>query len=78
MKKHNLINPERKPLTPEKLRELSGLTQLSDEQAEKMVQSINLLVKILYDSVKAKESICIDNQQVVYLQDNTEPINNAA
>jgi len=34
-KKNGLINPKREPLTPEKLRELSGLN-LSDEQAEEV------------------------------------------
>ena len=50
-KRIELINPKRKPLTVEKLRELPGLN-LSDEQAEEAVESIRKLVRILYASVK--------------------------
>jgi hypothetical protein len=38
-KKIKLINPNREPLTPEKLRELSGLN-LSDEQAKEVIWSL--------------------------------------
>jgi hypothetical protein len=78
MKKIKLINPERKPLTIEKLRELTGWHDLSDEQATNVIHSIRLLVKILYEAAKKKETICIDNQLVVNLEDNHKPINNAA
>ena len=37
-KKIKLINPKREPLTPEKLRELSGLN-LSNEHAEEAISS---------------------------------------
>jgi hypothetical protein len=46
--KIKLINPKREPLTPEKLRELSGL-DLSDEQAEVVIWSLTRYAKILYD-----------------------------
>lgn len=78
MKKITLINPERKPLTIEKLRELSGWHDLSDEQATEIVHSIRLFVKILYETVKKAESTCIDNQQVVNLNNHSKPLNNAA
>ncbi len=47
-KKIKLINPKREPLTPEKLRKLSGLN-LSDEQAEEVIWSLTQYAKILYD-----------------------------
>jgi hypothetical protein len=47
-KKYKLLNPKREPLTSEKLRELSGLN-LSDEQAEKVIESLNRYAGILYD-----------------------------
>jgi hypothetical protein len=78
MPKMKLINPERKPLTAEKLRELSGLHDLTDEKADEAIHSIDLFVKILYEFVKKKEAICIDNQQVVNLEDKTVNLNQAA
>lgn len=47
-KKIKLINPQRKSLTPEKLRELSGLN-LSDEQAEEVIWSLTQYARIVYD-----------------------------
>lgn len=62
----------------EKLRELTGWHNLADDQAEEIVQSIRLFAKILYEAVKEKETLCIDNQQVVSLENNFKPLNNAA
>ncbi|WP_188929398.1 hypothetical protein [Puia dinghuensis] len=77
MKKAKLLNPERKPLSIEKLRELTGWHDLSDEQAANILISIRLFVKILYEAAK-KNDYCIDNQIDVSLKDNSEPLNNAA
>jgi len=78
MEKIKLINPQRQPLTIEKLRELTGWHHLSDEQATDVIHSIRLFVKILYEAVKKQETICIDNQLVVNLEDNPKPLNKAA
>jgi hypothetical protein len=78
MEKIKLINPDRKPLTIAKLKELTGWHDLSDEQATDIIHSIRLFVKILYEAVKEKETICIDNQLVVNLEDNLKPLNKAA
>ena len=64
------LNPERKPLTPEKLRELSGLKDLSDEEANEIIFSIRTFCAILLELTKEKESaiISIDsniNQQKI-------------
>jgi hypothetical protein len=53
-KKNGLLNPKREPLTPEKLRELSGLN-LSDEQAEEVIESLTRYAQILYDSIAQRE-----------------------
>jgi hypothetical protein len=53
-KKIKLLNPKRKPLTPEKLRELSGL-KLSDEQAEEVIVSLTRFARIIYDFTAQQE-----------------------
>lgn len=73
-----LINPEKRPLTTEKLRELSGLN-LTDEEAEEAINSIRLLAKTLYDFTNHQNSTCIDNQHVVNLEEpNFNPKKQAA
>jgi len=47
-KKIKLINPKREPLTPEKLRELSGLN-LSNEQAQEVIGSLTQFARIFHD-----------------------------
>lgn len=47
-KKNGLLNPKREPLTPEKLRELSGLN-LSDEQAKEIIWSLTRFAQVIYD-----------------------------
>lgn len=49
-KKNELINPKGEPLTPEKLRELSGLN-LPDEQADEVIESLTRFARILFDSI---------------------------
>ena len=55
-KKIKLINPKREPLTPEKLRELSGLN-LSDEQAEEVIESLTRYTRIIHDLTVQQERI---------------------
>lgn len=57
------INPERKPLTVEKLRELSGLKDLSDEEAQEIIFSIRTFCAILFELVKEKEAEIISIEQ---------------
>lgn len=71
-----LLNPGRTPLTPEKLRELSGLHDLTDEEAVKIIESIQQFAKVLYRFMTTKCSEENGNVQ-------TEPVkssiqNNAA
>jgi hypothetical protein len=54
-KKTELINPKCEPLTPDKLRELSGLN-LSDEQAEEIIESLTRFARIIYDSTVQQET----------------------
>lgn len=51
------LNPERKPLTVEKLRELSGLKNLSDEEAQEIIFSIRTFCAILLELAKEKEPV---------------------
>ena len=53
-KNTELINPKREPLTPEKIRELSGL-DLSNEQAEEVIWSLTRFAQILYDFTDQQE-----------------------
>ncbi len=53
-KKNGLLNPKREPLTPEKLRELSGLN-LSDEQAEEVIWSLTKYAQIIHDFTVQQE-----------------------
>ena len=53
-KKIKLSNFKREPLTPEKLRELSGLN-LSDEQAEKVIESLTRYARIIFDFTVQQE-----------------------
>lgn len=64
-----LINPDHKPLTKEKLNELSGLT-LSDEQAQETVAAIHLFTKLLYELMRKNPPTNIDNQKTVNLKDS--------
>ena len=60
-------NAKREPLTPESLRKGKGLENLSEEEAKRAVDSIKKLAAILYKMTLQNESSCIDNQQVVHL-----------
>ncbi|RAJ11074.1 hypothetical protein LX64_00682 [Chitinophaga skermanii] len=42
-----ILNPQKLPLTPDKLRELSGL-QMTDEKADEIIHSIRLFCRVLY------------------------------
>lgn len=53
-KKNELNNPKREPLTPEKLKELSGLN-LSDEQAKEVIWSLTKYAQIIYDFTVRQE-----------------------
>ena len=64
------INPERKPLTVEKLRELSGMKDLTDEKAQEIIFSVNTFCAILLELAKEKEPTIISlnseiNQQKI-------------
>jgi len=54
-KKNELIKPKREPLTPEKLKELSGLN-LSDEQAEEVIESLTRYARIIFDFTVQQEN----------------------
>ena len=53
-KKNGSLNPKNEPLTPEKLRELSGLN-LSEDQAKEVIWSLTKYKRILYDFTVQQE-----------------------
>ncbi len=56
-----LLNPEKQLLTPDKLRELSGL-EVSDEKADGIIDSIRLLCNVLYQFSNGKKKRYIGDQ----------------
>lgn len=58
---------KREPLTPEKLRKTPGLENLSDLEADEAIDTIKKLAAIFFEMACQNKSTCIDNQQVVYL-----------
>jgi len=57
------INPKCESLTPEKLRSFPGCEHYTDEEAQHIIQSLEMLAVILFENAE-KKSICIDNQQL--------------
>jgi hypothetical protein len=55
-KKVQLINKQRELLTPNKVRELSGIN-VSDQEAEDITVSINKLARILYQAANQKANV---------------------
>lgn len=53
-KKAKLLNPKHEPLTPQKLRELSGLN-LSDEQAEEAILSLRQYARVLFKHINSQK-----------------------
>jgi hypothetical protein len=67
------INPKREPLTIEKLRSFPGCEYYSDEEAESIIQSFEQLTAIVFEAITSGQNLCSSDQQVVYLEDNTQP-----
>lgn len=54
-------------LTTERLRNTPGLENLSDLEAAEAIDTIKKLAAIFFEIACQNEPTCIDNQQVVYL-----------
>lgn len=52
-----LLNPDKKLLTKEKYRELTGRHDLSDEDADQAAQNIQLFAKTLYEFIAQNKHI---------------------
>jgi hypothetical protein len=61
-KKTEFDRPKREPLTPEKLGELSGLN-LSDEQAEEVIESLTRYARIIFDFTMQQEQAAKDKSK---------------
>ena len=55
------INPEGKPLTVERLRTYPGMENLSDDEAQEIIFSIQTFCVILLEAVKAQEKLEAEN-----------------
>lgn len=72
-KKLQTINPKKQELTVEILRQFPGMDSLSDQEATKIITSINTLSSILYELSKKMPgigTIIVDNQQVIENNNN--------
>ena len=70
-KAFRLLNPEKQQLTPEKLRELSGL-ELPDEKADQIIDSIRMLCSVLYQFSNDQKKRYIDNPTQHSINHNTQ------
>ena len=67
------LNPRKEPLTPDKLRELTGNSSITDEEAAGIIQTINKLTAIFLELARQNSSYCIDNQLNVSLTQDSSP-----
>ncbi len=69
--KYPLQNPDKEPLTTEKLLTFPGCEHYSNHEASAVIESIKSLAGIFLELHRDK-SICIDNQLVVDLNSEAE------
>jgi hypothetical protein len=65
-------NAKREPLTAEKLRKTQGLENLSDQEALEAIETIQKLASIFFEIGCLNQPTCIDNQQVVHLNQQSK------
>ena len=70
------LNPKKEALTVENLRMFSGCEHYN-EQAAEIVKTIHLIVLILYENRRSKNSLLIDNQLVVNLKKEEKLLDNS-
>lgn len=63
---------KRAPLTIEKIRQTPGLENFTETEASEAVESIKQLAKIFFELACQNENTCIDNQQVVCLNQHNK------
>lgn len=78
IKKAQELNPNKDPLTIEKLKTFTGCEDYTDEEAAGIVQSLENLSAMLFELSVPNNPICNDNQRVVYLDDDANTSNHAA
>jgi hypothetical protein len=67
------VNPKMEHLTIEKLRSYPGCENYTDDQAASTIQTLEQFALILFEIAYQKEDTCIENQQVVYLNQDKQP-----
>lgn len=68
----SLINPRKEALTPALLRTFEGFAGISNEEAENICRISLLFAQVLLEFIAAKNTMSIDNQHVVYSNDENE------
>lgn len=58
---------EKERLTIQKIKDRPGFENLSDEEAKYIIQTIKDLASLFFEITCLKDTICIDNQHVVSL-----------
>ena len=64
--------------TPDWLRSFKGCEKYNDEQAIHAIKTLDKLAKLLFEFTCQKNGIIIDNQLIVHLQTEKEPLKSAA
>jgi len=67
------INPKKAPLTPEQLRQFPGCERYSEEQAAQLVQTIDLLVTAVFETVTIDKEGQSENTAVIPIEKNRQP-----
>ena len=67
-----VIKKQTDTLTTEKLKSFPGCEEYSDAEATDIVHSLELLANVLYGFHTNLQNVSIDNQQVVYLEQEND------
>lgn len=65
-------NPHQEPVTIDRLRSYLGCEHYNDDQAAEILDLLNQFALIVLELATSKDITCIDNQQVVYLNQDDE------
>lgn len=65
----SIVNPKKEALTPAILRTFDGFAGISDEEAENICRISLLFAQVLLEAIAMKNTNGIDNQHVVYSND---------
>lgn len=67
------INPQKQPLTIEKLRSFPGCEHYSDEEAAAIIKSFDQFTAIAFETITSGQNPCSNESQIVYLESKNQP-----